>query len=81
MEAMMTADATDVALANEIDAARAKLVELASEQPSRWWTAYELKVEARNGWSPGAMGLALRQLIEEGRLVQRPEDLLVKLAG
>lgn len=64
----MPTDATFAALADEIASARDALLELASEQPDRWWRPYELKVQARNGWSAGAMDLALEELIDAGAL-------------
>jgi hypothetical protein len=75
----MTVDATDRAVNAEVAAARDALFELASSRPSEWWTAYDLKVRARNGWSAGAMGLALRELIDEGVLEQREDDLRVRV--
>ena len=69
----MTVDATDRTIGVEIDEAREALVDLAREDPARWWTAHELKVRARNGWSSAVMGLALRQLLDEGIFEQSPE--------
>jgi hypothetical protein len=71
-------DATDEALRERIAAARKALIELAGREPTRWWTARELKVRARDGWSSGVMGLALRELLDEGHLEQR-HDLCVRL--
>lgn len=80
METMtLLEDATDRVLAEEIAKARDVLLEVASTEEDRWWTARELKVRARNGWSSGVMGLALRSLIEEGLLEQRRSDLQVRL--
>lgn len=75
----MTIDATDRVLDEEIAAAREKLIEVAGEQGDAWWTAYELKVRARNGWSSGAMSLALRELIVDGTFEQRKTDLCIRL--
>ena len=74
----MTVDATDQAVNEEVAAARDAIVELASSS-DKWWTAYELKVRARNGWSAGAMGLALRELVDEGILEQREDDLRLRI--
>lgn len=68
MESLMSTDATTVALIEEIAAARAALLECATQQPDRWWDAFELKSMARNGWSAGAMGLALGELLDDGAL-------------
>jgi hypothetical protein len=62
----MSADATSTALIEEIAAARDALVEQANRSPSKWWDAFELKTMARNGWSAGAMGLALGELLDDG---------------
>jgi hypothetical protein len=53
-------------LATEITEARAALLEQTQGDPDRWWYAYELKDEARNGWSAGAMTMALSRLIDNG---------------
>lgn len=60
----MERDATSQRLANEIDAGREALVASAREEPERWWFAYELKDTARNGWSAGAMNMALTRLLD-----------------
>ena len=78
MEIVMTVDATDRKIGEEIGDARSALLELAGETPQRWWTAHELKVKARNGGSSAVMGLALSQLLEEGALEEGP-DLRVRL--
>jgi hypothetical protein len=54
-------------LAGHVDAAKSALLELAATDPQRWWRAVELKTQARNGWDPGAMSIAMAQLIDEGR--------------
>jgi hypothetical protein len=74
----MMQDATDRVLDEEIARARDQLLTVAASE-SRWWTARELKVRARNGWSSGVMGLALRALIDDGKLEQRRSDLQVRL--
>jgi RNA:NAD 2'-phosphotransferase (TPT1/KptA family) len=78
MEMTMSADPTDVVLEEEIAGARKALVKLARQDPEQWWTAHELKVRARNGWSSGVMGLALQELLDDGRFEQR-HDLRVRL--
>ena len=75
----MRTDATEQAIGRDIAEARLALVEVAGEPPVRWWSAYDLKVQARNGWSSGVMGLALRQLLDEQVLIQRREDFRVRL--
>jgi hypothetical protein len=74
----MAVDAADEALTERIAAARERLVSVANEEPDRWWTPHELKTRARNGWSSGVMGLALRELLDAGRFEQR-SDLRVRL--
>lgn len=62
----MSADATTAALIEEIAAARNALVTCASRDPGSWWEPFELKATARNGWSAGAMNLALGDLLDDG---------------
>lgn len=64
MEVAMDRDATSQRLAGEIADAREALVANARQEPERWWFAYELKDNARNGWSAGAMDMALSRLID-----------------
>lgn len=71
-------DAIDRELDQEIARACDALIEVAREDPERWWTAHELKVRARNGWSSGVMGLALRELLSEGQF-ERRSDLRLRL--
>jgi hypothetical protein len=80
METMMMAvDQADKAVEEEVQAARAAILDVIRTAPSEAWTAYELKTRARNGWSSGAMGIALRELIDEGVLT-RGSDLRVRLS-
>lgn len=75
----MTVDTTDRTIDQEIASARESLLRLAREEPvDRWWTAHELKVRARNGWSSAVMGLALRELLDEG-IFEQGDDLRVRL--
>ncbi|HEU4702000.1 MAG TPA: hypothetical protein VFS37_05905 [Conexibacter sp.] len=66
MENVMSADATTAAVIDEIAAARDALIDCAQREPDKWWEAFELKTAARNGWSAGAMGLALGELLDDG---------------
>lgn len=54
-------------LAEHVHAAKEALLAVAGSQAGRWWRAVELKTQARNGWDPGAMSIAMAQLIDEGR--------------
>jgi Elongation factor SelB, winged helix len=65
----MTTDATAASLSKEIAAARERLIELCQDPPEGGWPAHELKNRARNGWSDGALNIALSRLIEDGTLV------------
>jgi len=65
----MALDATTASLAREIAEARNALIAEARTAPAKWWPAWELKTHARNGWSDGAMNLALNRLIEDGTFV------------
>lgn len=67
-------------LAADVEAARAALIEVAERNPGRSWRAVELKTLARNGWDPGAMSIAMSQLIDEGRFVVG-DRLEIRLAG
>jgi hypothetical protein len=78
MEIAMTVDATDRTIDEEIVQARQALMQLARDEPTRSWTAYELAVCARNGWSSAVVDLALRELLDEGVFEQGP-DLRVRL--
>jgi hypothetical protein len=75
-----TADRTDRTITEEIEAARDQLIHVAKteSEPDGWWTAQELAVRARNGWSSAVVDLALRQLLDEGIFEQSP-NLQVRL--
>jgi|GEM_PF-2442920 len=62
----ITHDPTATSLTKEIAAARDAIVALCQQDPDRTWHAFELKAQARNGWSAGAMTLALNRLLSEG---------------
>lgn len=68
MVAQMALDATTASFAREIEEARSALLSAVQADPGRRWRAWELKDTARNGWSDGAMNLALNRLIEDGTL-------------
>lgn len=72
----MPIDATSAALAEEVKAAQRALVELITHEPRDCWRAYELKAKARNGWSAGAMSLALNRLLENGILESSEGDCI-----
>jgi hypothetical protein len=78
MEMTMAIDTTDQAITNEIADAKQALLALASEDQRDGWTARELLTRARNGWSSAVMGLALRSLLDDGRLEQG-EDLRIRV--
>jgi hypothetical protein len=78
METAMTVDATDRTISEEIVRARDALIQLARDESAESWTAHELKVRARNGGSSAVMGLALRQLLDEG-IFEEDADLRVRL--
>jgi hypothetical protein len=78
MESVMTFDPTFAALADEVAGAEQALVETASHDPERWWYPYELRSSARNGWSAGAMGIAMDNLIAR-RVFEVNADLCVRL--
>lgn len=72
-------DQTYAALAEEVVEAEKQLVAVAHTAGEReWWDPYELRKKARNGWSPGAMGIALDNLIDRSVFVVNA-DLNVRL--
>jgi hypothetical protein len=73
----MAIDTTDQVISEEIAAAGQALLLLADEQSEEGWTARDLLTRARNGWSSAVMGLALRSLLDDGRLEQG-EDLRIR---
>lgn len=79
MEFETAVDAIDRRIDEDVRNARASLIALAAEDP-RWWTAHELKIRARNGWSSAVVGLALQDLIAAGKFEQGP-DLRVRLSA
>jgi hypothetical protein len=81
MSSLMEGSVTDAAFASltdEIVAARGALLELMQDQTDRVWSAYELKTRAQNGWSSGAMTLALEGLVDDGTVEVLP-DLQIRL--
>lgn len=74
----MPLDATTAALTEEVQHAREAIIDYAKTAPQDWWDPYELKLRARNGWSSGAMTLAMNDLIDEG-VLEVGERLLVRL--
>lgn len=79
MEIDTTVDAIDRRIDEDVREAQESLIELAAQE-RRWWTAHELKVRARNGWTSAVVGLALQDLIAEGKFEQGP-DLRVRLSA
>jgi hypothetical protein len=75
----LAADPLYTALADEINAARSAIIAVAErERPGGWWNAYDLKTHARNGWSAGAISLAMNDLIADGTF-EVGEDRRVRL--
>jgi hypothetical protein len=80
MEIRMTFDHAYAAVAEEVRAARDALVRVAGAQKNEWWYPADLRMQARNGWSAGAMGVALDGLVDDGVFEVSP-DLCVRLRG
>ena len=78
--AVMTRDPTFEALAREVREAEQALIATAAQDPQRWWYPPDLRAQARNGWSAGAVGTALENLIQKGRFAVNA-DLCVRLRG
>ena len=76
MEFAMTLDAFDVDARERIEAAKHRLAQVADSEPKKWWTAFDLKEAARNGWSAPTMDLALYDLVDEGGLEERGDHRL-----
>lgn len=66
MEASMKRNAAAEKLASEIAEARDALLDTVRRDPKHWWVAYQLKDQARNGWSASTMNMALARLIDTG---------------
>ena len=66
MEVSMKRNATTEQLAGEIAEARDALLDVVQRDPKRWWVAYQLKDQARNGWSASIMNMALARLVDTG---------------
>jgi hypothetical protein len=62
-------------LSQEVAAAREALVAYMEADASAWWSIYDLKIRVRNGWSPGAMSLALNELVDDGTLEARADEV------
>ena len=75
---MMAVDELDIWLQRQIAAARCAMGDLVARTPERWWTPFELKKSARNGWSASIMGLAFYELLDGGELEQGT-DLRVRV--
>jgi hypothetical protein len=73
----MTVDAVDVALERDVAAAKKSLLAVSHAEPERWWTAFDLKTRARNGWTGSTMGLALYELLDED-CFERQSDLRLR---
>jgi hypothetical protein len=67
-------------LAAEVREARAALLKAARSEPSRWWTATELRAEAQLGWPPVATTIALNRLVGE-RLLETDASLRLRAVG
>jgi hypothetical protein len=70
LKILMSTDYENLAadrLADDVASAKDALIEVAESEPGRWWRAAELKTRARNGWDPGAMSIAMAELIDEER--------------
>ena len=74
----MSLDVATAHLAKEIREAGDALLAKAGEQPDRWWFAYELKDSARNGWSAGAMDIALNRLIDTGKFETQGDQVRIR---
>jgi hypothetical protein len=77
MEFKVTFDHAYAAVAEEVSAAREALVSVAGSKDG-WWYPADLRMQARNGWSAGAMGVALDELVETG-VFEVGSDLCVRL--
>ena len=74
----MSPDVATAHLAKEISEAGDALLAKAVEEPNRWWFAYELKDRARNGWSAGAMDIALNRLIDTGKFDTKGDQVRIR---
>jgi hypothetical protein len=78
MGSAMTVDQTYIALTEQVAAAEKAIVAEAKKAAGEWWYPYDLRKQARNGWSAGAMGIAMDNLIARG-VLEVNADLCVRL--
>jgi hypothetical protein len=78
MEAPVTLDVATAHLAKEIREAADALLAKAGQKPEKWWRAYDLKDQTRNGWSAGALDIALSRLIDTGRFETRGDEVRLR---
>ena len=74
----MTLDVATAHLAKEIREAADALLAKAGQDTGRWWHAYELKDQTRNGWSAGALDIALSRLIDTGRFETQGDEVRLR---
>jgi hypothetical protein len=51
----------------QVQDARAALLEAASHEPERWWTADDLRDRVQNGWPSTVVNVALNGLVADRR--------------
>lgn len=71
----MAIDRTAACLSEEVARATAALIQTSRTAPEKWWSARELKAEAKNGWSHAATNMALRSLIADGTFTVKGHEV------
>lgn len=65
----------------EIAKARDAIIRLGEAHPRVRWSSREIREAARNGVNPGALGIALDELLNEGTFVRDTDDQRISWAG
>jgi len=77
MESLMSDSET--LIRGEVAKARRAIMEVARAHGAYRWRPADLRAAARNGGNPGALGIALDDLIEAGELFQSDNDQRIGL--
>ena len=70
---------SDTLVHDEVVRASEAIMVVAEDHPEHRWSSSELRIATSYGGNHGALGLALVELIDAGRLVQDKHDKLIAL--
>ena len=65
----------------EVVKARNAIIRLGQTHPDVRWSSREIREAARNGGNPGALGLALDELLDDGTFVRDTQDQRISWSG